>query len=306
MKKITVFGGSGFIGSNLIASLNSTSAYQVTYFSRSINPCLEGMKNVQHVQGDFVNEKLIRQALVDCDIAIHLISGSVPSTAEKNPVQDVLQGVGNTIKFMRELERAGVPELIYFSSGGAVYGNPIYEPVDENHPLRPVNVYGLNKVHAEQYIEYYSMLYDINFSIIRPSNPYGKGQRYDGLQGVISSMLFNILSENVISVWGDGSAVRDYIYIDDMSSLLVRMIENGSSGTYNVSAGMSYSVNELLKIAEKVTDLKARVSYVGDKKFSVDKVVLDSTRVRTQFDWAPEINIEEGMSKQVEWLSTLL
>jgi UDP-glucose 4-epimerase len=300
--KITIIGGNGFIGSHLVDRLFKENKYRITVFGRSLNSFSETHKNVEYILGDFDDDMLLRKAIFGSDIVVHLLSTTVPSTANFDPVYDVNTNLIGTINLLKIVGEQNVKRFIYTSSGGTVYGNPQYTPMDENHPLQPVGSYGITKVAIESYIKMYSKKYGFSSAIIRPSNPYGPRQSYKGLQGVISTFLYKILTDQKLIVWGDGSAIRDYIYIDDVTEFLLHSIENDYDGIFNLGFGMGYSVNEIIHYIEECTSKKANVEYKNIEASNVTEVVLDNSKIKKVFKLRPKVILEEGIQNHYKWL----
>ena len=158
-------------------------------------------------------------------------------------------------------------KLSIFSSGGTVYGDyktTCYNEVDE---LKPISLYGMSKVIVENIIQYYSRVNEIEYLIIRPSNPFGKFQNGKGNQGLIAVIFDKILSNSVFEVWGDGSVIRDYISIDTLSKSVYMLSEKGlKNAVYNVCSGQGHSINDVISIIEKITKLKLNVVYKESRK----------------------------------------
>lgn len=300
--KITIIGGNGFIGSHLVDRLFKENKYRITVFGRSLNSFSETHKNVEYILGDFDDDMLLRKAIFGSDIVVHLLSTTVPSTANFDPVYDVNTNLIGTINLLKIVGEQNVKRFIYTSSGGTVYGNPQYTPMDENHPLQPVGSYGITKVAIESYIKMYSKKYGFSSAIIRPSNPYGPRQSYKGLQGVISTFLYKILTDQKLIVWGDGSAIRDYIYIDDVTEFLLHSIENDYDGIFNLGFGKGYSVNEIIHYIEECTSKKANVEYKNIEASNVTEVVLDNSKIKKVFKLRPKVILEEGIQNHYKWL----
>ena len=191
-------------------------------------------------------------------------------------------------------------KFVYFSSGGTVYGDRKGDivPFKENDPMAPISFYGWSKQMMENSIHFMHRTQKLNYLIIRPSNPYGKGQNLHGKQGLIAVALGKILAGEKIQVWGDGSAVRDYIYIDDLGKAVADVLMNDSivNETINIGSGVGYSVNEIINCLRKVADEEVKVEYVAARNVDVSSVVLDTSLLRNLIDFNP-IDIEEGITK---------
>jgi len=250
----------------------------------------------------FDDVDLLRKAIWGADIVIHLLSTTVPSTSDMDIKNDVESNLLGTINLLEEVSKQKIKRFIYVSSGGTVYGNPDYTPIDEGHPLRPIGSYGIVKSAIESYVQMYAKKYNFSYMIIRPSNPYGPRQSYKGMQGVISTFLYKMLKEETIRVWGDGSAIRDYIYIDDIADFFIKAVATDFNGIYNLGSGKGYRVNDIIQILEKITGIAAKVNYQNFSASTVKEVVLDINHVSAILGWSPRIALETGIAQHEKWI----
>jgi UDP-glucose 4-epimerase len=178
------------------------------------------------VAGNFVDGSGLDAALAGADVVYHLISTTVPGTSNVDPMGDVQSNLVGTIRLIQEMKKHQVKRIVYLSSGGTVYGDPSRLPVSEDHPLDPLCSYGIVKVAVEKYLNMHSVLEGLNATVLRVSNPYGGiARRTNDLQGVIPIFLRKMVAGKNIEIWGDGSTVRDYIYIDDLVDAMVCALE---------------------------------------------------------------------------------
>lgn len=302
---VTILGGSGFIGSNLCERMLENPITNLTLLSRHIPNSYRETSRYRLIKGDILDSESLSLSLKNSDVVVHLISSTVPATAESNPIYDIQTNLVASVNLFSLLPEYGVKRIIYVSSGGTVYGNPTYLPVDELHPLYPVGSYGIVKVAIESYLRCYSAKHSYSYAIVRPSNPYGPRQRTDGLQGVIATFIDRIQAGQELQVWGDGTAVRDYIYISDLTSFIEKLIfAEGATGCYNVGLGTGYSLNEIIRIAERVIGKKALVRHLPAKSGAVDSVYLDISKANTVANWRPTVSIEEGISMLYGWTTS--
>ena len=298
---ILVLGGSGFVGTHLIERLSSL-GHSIKSLSRTKceQPVQQG---VEHYTGDFNNTSVIVDALNDIDVVYHLISSSVPSSSNLDPISDIncnLIGTIQLLELMRKMKN--IKKIIYISSGGTVYGNPDIDPVPETYPLNPICSYGVVKVAIEKYLFMYHHLYGVESVILRPSNFFGPRQKAKKGQGVIGAFLENIKKDLPIKVWGDGNIIRDYLYVDDLIDLCILILESNKTGTYNAGYGKGISINELIGTIQKVTDRIIQISYEKGRTFDVEKIVLDIQKAKTDFLWSPNTTLMHGIKNQWEWL----
>jgi Nucleoside-diphosphate-sugar epimerases len=292
-----VVGGSGFIGSHLVDKLVSQ-GWDVYVYDQAMERYRPPLAGVQYILGAFDELAGRRKALEKVDVLFHLVSTSTPGSSNKNPALDFQENVLPSIGLMESCLEQKVGKLIFFSSGGAVYGAPQRTPIPEDHPTNPESSYGIVKLTIEKYLDLYHRLYGLEYTIIRPSNPYGPRQNPLGLQGAISVFLGKSCSGQPIEVWGDGSVVRDYIYVEDLVDGVVRIASaDPMERIYNLGYGEGVSVNELLDHIRRVTRLDPVVRYLPMRKFDPHTVVLDTGRAQTEFGWKPLVGLDDGIEK---------
>ncbi len=298
---ILFIGGSGFIGTHIVERL-VCKQHQITVFNRSKNRFTEELKNISYIYGDFSDIDLIRKTLEGIDIVYHLLSTTVPSTANDNPLFDAQSNLIGTIRLLEALEGSSVRRIVYSSSGGTVYGNPEYTPIDEKHPLHPIGSYGITKVAIESYIQMYAKKLNISYMIVRPSNPYGPRQRFGGVQGVISTFLYKAIKEETLTVWGDGKAIRDYIYITDVADFFIEAGLSEKQGIFNLASGQGHSINEIIEIIEHVVGTRAMIKHVELNSFNVKEVVLNINQAMSVFNWRPKVSLLDGIKLHFNWI----
>lgn len=305
VRKILILGANGFIGSHLVRALVAREV-QVRSFVRSKSgggadmpqALLESaLTGSEVVTGDFVSGEGIAAALEGVDLVYHLVSTTVPSTSNADPIRDVEDNLNGTLRLLEAMRSAGVARIVYVSSGGTVYGNPSVLPVPETHPLEPLCSYGVVKVAVENYLRMYVQLYGITANVLRVSNPYGTHQHHIGIQGVIPTFFQKITDRAPIEIWGDGSVMRDYLHVTDVVSALLRAGERDRSGTYNIGSGVGHTVNDILYEVQRQTGLTADVRYLQQRKFDVERIYLDVSRARAELGWSPSLSLEEGCAR---------
>jgi len=302
--KVLVLGGNGFIGSHVVDQLLAA-GHKVRVFDRSPERYREHLKQVEYRLGRFDDTFQMAEALQGMDAVCHLISTTVPGTSNLDPVADVENNLINTLHLLEQMRKKGLNRILYLSSGGAVYGNPKLSPVSEDDPLNPISSYGAVKVAIEKYLFMYQQLYGLQPIILRPSNPYGPRQGHSGVQGVIGTLLARAQAGEMLEIWGDGSIIRDYMYVGDLARLCVTALEGSACGVFNAGSGEGHSINEIIAMVRSLTNDDLLVSYSEGRSFDVKEVVLDISRVSIQFDWRPTVPLVEGCNEHLEWLRSL-
>lgn len=299
--RVLVIGGSGFIGSHVVDALLSRNA-KVRVFDRSPERFRPTPPEVDLQIGDFDDTASLLESLYDVDIVFHLLSTTVPSTSNLDPVGDIAGNLIGTLKLLEAMRFSGVKRILYLSSGGTIYGAPKTELVREDHPQHPLCSYGIVKSAIEKYLYMEQHLHGLEPIVIRASNPYGPRQGHGGVQGVIGTFLWRIANEETIQVWGDGRVIRDFIHVKDLASSCILAAEQNLLGTFNVGSGQGHSILEVLQIAEMVAQRSVNVDYKPARAFDIERVVLDIEKIASKLDWRPRISLTEGIADTWKWI----
>ena len=303
--KVLVLGGNGFIGSHVV-DLLLLEGYEVRVFDNSPDCFRPQLSQVDYILGNFSDVSLLSSALSDVEVIFHFISSTVPSSSILNPVADIKDNLLSTVQLLELMRKNNVHKILYLSSGGTVYGNPESSPVPEGAALNPISSYGINKVAIEKYLYMYHCLYGLQYTILRPSNVFGSRQRNTGHQGLISTILSNMLVDKPLEVWGDGGVIRDYLHVSDLARLCVNILNvSDVHGIFNVGSGEGYSINDVIRLSQNVAEKKIKVKYCSKRSFDVLEIVLGINRVREQLGWSPKISLEGGVKEHLCWLRSL-
>ena len=303
VKKILIIGGFGFIGINLTEELLKRGNYEIIIFEakKVIKQNIHKLNDVKVYYGDFQNEKDYEIIFKEneIDIVIHLISTTVPLISNENIIYDIHSNLENTIKLLNIMKRYQIKNIVFPSSGGTVYG-VLKGEHKESDPTTPICSYGIIKLTIEKYLYLYNHLFGINYLILRPSNPFGE-YHLNTQQGLINVLLKKILKGKIIKIWGDGSVVRDFIYIKDFVKIFIDLLEkNVQNEIINIGSGQGYSINEILAIIrEEIGDFPLK--YEEARNVDVPHLVLNIDKLKTFID-INLIGIEEGVKKTYEWL----
>ncbi|KAA0083029.1 NAD-dependent epimerase/dehydratase family protein [Trinickia soli] len=306
VRRCLILGARGFIGTHLVEALVRAGSF-VRCFDQprggSLSRRYSGGASVEHFEGDFLHDSDLISALEDIDVCFHLISTTLPKSSNADPVFDVESNVLGTVKLLNLAIKSGVKKVVFVSSGGTVYGVPQAVPIAETHPTDPVCSYGVSKLAIEKYLAFFNKQHGLDYSVLRLANPFGEGQRTESSQGIIAVFLGKILRGEPVEVWGDGSVVRDYIYIDDVVDALLLSSELGQGEhVFNIGSGRGRSVNEVLDSLERATGLIADRRYLPPRSFDVPVSVLRIDRAFASLGWAPTVDFDEGLQRFSSWM----
>lgn len=298
MANVLVIGANGFIGSHLVDALVE-SGHHVSAFDRfrSERPTF-GSTSVTPIVGDFLSRADIETAVRGQDYVLHFLSTTTPATAENDPTLDIRTNVAQTVELLEACVAASVKHFYFASTGGAIYGSQGKSEYSEADRAVPISPYGIGKLTLENYLGYFKAKHDLSSTVFRVSNPYGTRQRPDRKQGLIPIALRQIVLGKPVMRLGDGSMVRDYIYVDDlvrMISLVVGM--ETRHVTYNMGSGQGYSVNEVIDSLRRVTGQSFEITVAPKPPTFVDRVVLDTRRWRDEFGDIDLTPLDAGIRK---------
>lgn len=305
---ILILGGSGFIGKALTARLQST--YPEIYSISRRNHDCQSFTNVQHYQCSLDNLEVLAKLLPRCRTLFHLASETTPGSSTLHPAIEATNNLLPSLRLLECLQNFPHVNLVYVSTGGAIYGNIDAEKVSEKMPLSPLSYYGAGKAALEKFICAYCRQTGNNAVILRPSNVYGPGQKFREGFGIIPTTLKNLLDGKVVPVWGRGDAVRDYLYIDDFIDFCCKMLnEEGAyrdrdADVYNIGSGKGYSIEELMQMIEKITGLEIARTPMAARTIDVQRVVLNSAKAEKKFAWLAQTDLETGIEKTWQWFCT--
>nr|WP_307057791.1 NAD-dependent epimerase/dehydratase family protein [Ancylobacter vacuolatus] len=300
--KTLVIGGCGFIGSHVVDRLRAR-GHSVKVLDRQPERFRPPVEGVEYLVGDFSDQMVLIEALAGVEAVLHLAGTTVPGTADLNPALDVQGNLIGTLGLLDAMSRVGVSRLLFLSSGGTVYGRPDQVPIPETHPLRPINSYGIVKVAIEHYLDLYGRTRGLSPVTIRASNPYGPRQGHAGVQGVISTFLTRLRQNEPIEIWGDGSVVRDYVYVTELADLCARAVATDRTGPYNAGSGQGTSLNEIIAILHAVTGRDIAPLYRPGRALDVCESILDVSRAKADFGWESTIPLREGVRATYEWMA---
>ncbi len=296
--KSLVLGGGGFIGSHLVSTLLAAGT-QVRVLERPYrdrSALIPQTPGLEWQEGDFGNHQDIRRALDGVDTVFHLVSTTQPQSSNDDPAFDVQSNLLATLGLLEQLRGHPETKLVFVSSGGTVYGTPRQTPIPETHPTDPTCSYGIVKLAIEKYLALYRILHGLEYRVLRLANPYGPGQEANRAQGVVGTFLSRVAHGEAIEVWGDGSVVRDYIYIGDAVSAMLQAAEyRGQERIFNIGSGCGHSVKEIISAIERTTGMTASVQYKAGRKFDIPVSILDISRAQAELGWQPGIDLGEGL-----------
>jgi UDP-glucose 4-epimerase len=297
MKRCVVFGANGFIGSHVSASLLRAGHKVIACDIARDFGMIPVVPNdrLETVSLDFLDAAVVRNVVEGADWVFHLVGTTLPASSNANMVFDVESNLVASLHLLEVCADSGVSRLVFASSGGTVYGLPRSVPVSEDAPTDPIASYGIVKLAVEKYCSLFRSLRGLKTVCLRLANPYGP--RHVGTaQGAIPVFLKCVIAEKPIVIWGDGSVVRDYVYVEDVAQAFRLAAEYaGDQRVFNIGSGMGMSINQLITEIQAVVQRPCRVEYAEARSFDVPQIYLDISRARNDLKWNPKVTLREGL-----------
>jgi len=306
--KILLTGGAGFIGS-WVAEKYIERGYKVFIVDNLSTGRKEFIpKDAIFYEVDIRDKEKMEKIFKENKFYIinHHAAQTSVNVSIQNPYEDFINNVYGSMILLELSRKYGVSKFIFASSGGAIYGEPLNNPVSEEHYLLPLSPYGFSKMVFEKYLDYYHEKYGINYISLRYGNVYGPRQSPFGEAGVIAIFGYRMLKNENCYIYGDGEQTRDFVYVEDVAEANLKATEfifkeNGVSVKINIGSGIPLSVNEIFKVLSKRTNYKKEPVYKPRREGEVYRIYLDVKKAREILGWEAKTKFEEGIEKVIEY-----
>ncbi|SCZ44442.1 MULTISPECIES: NAD-dependent epimerase/dehydratase family protein [Burkholderia] len=298
-----ITGGFGFIGSHLTRHLLDKGWGVTVVDLEGAAPCVAlPMEKLTVINGPYYAPEVIAQCSGEIDVCFHLASSVGPALSNEKIVFDIETNLIGTVSLLDALSPKQIRRFVYISSGGTVYGTVPSVPISEDQHGFPTCSYGIVKKAVEYYLHLYSKIYGMRYNVIRLANPYGVGQRLNYNQGAIANFIGKIINNVPLEIWGDGSVIRDYIYIDDVVRAIVAAAESDAENEiFNIGSGVGLSLNQIVKILRDDFQLPFEVKYQASRNVDVPVNILDITKALAKLNWRPEVDVKSGIEATLTW-----
>jgi len=300
MKKVLITGGAGFVGVNLTAYMHRLGGYEVTVLD---NESLGSREHVapyasRYIKGDICNDDDLDAALPGQDFVVHLAADTRVMDSIADPEHNFQNNVVGSFRLLQGCRRHGVKRVVAASTGGAILGE-VPAPVHEEMVAKPMAPYGASKLAMEGYLSAFSGAYGITSSALRFSNIYGPRSFHKG--SVVAHFFKRILAGEPLVVYGDGSQVRDYLYVEDLVEGIRRAMESDATGVFQLGSGQPRTLNELLDTMREVTARDFEVQYEDFRAGEIHTTWCDITKAKNDFGFAPETTLRNGLAATWSW-----
>lgn len=300
--KVMVTGGAGFIGSHVVDQMVAA-GHEVVI----VDSLVTGRKSnlnpkAKFYQLDIRDPKLRevfeaeRPEVVDHHAAQMDVRRSVA-----DPLYDADVNIKGSVHLLELCREFAVRKVIYISSGGAAYGEPVYLPCDEEHPVRPLSPYGLTKYAFELYLYLYRQNYGLDYTVLRYPNVYGPRQDPHGEAGVVAIFTGHMLRGEPITINGTGEQVRDYVHVSDCARGNLLALTQGSGRPYNLGSAVGTSVNEIYRLLKGITGYALDATYGPAKVGETFRIYLNPQRAINELGWKQTLDLSEGLRQTVEY-----
>jgi len=301
--RILITGGAGFIGSH-VADAYLAAGHRVAV----VDALIGGGGNRAPQAAAFYQEDIRRPGFAEVfrqerpDVVAHFAAQINLRRSIEDPVADAEANVLGTLRVLDLAARWGTKQVIFASTGGAVYGEPQVLPADEGHPIQPMSPYGLHKYLAEHYLAYYRRVHGLQTAILRYSNVYGPRQDPATESGVISLFAYALLTGQAPVIFGDGTQTRDFVYVGDVADANLRVLGRSIPEPINIATAIETSVNDLFAMLQKLTGATVHATHGPAVPGEVHRISLGIKRAETLLGWHPRVPLEEGLRRTVEWM----
>lgn len=301
---VLVTGGAGFIGSNIV-DLYIENGYNVTVIDDLSTGHRENVDNkAKFVKMDIRSDKLKDLFSKEgFDVVNHQAARGNVRRSVEIPMEYADVNVRGGINLLECCKEFGVRKIIYSSTGGCVYGELVKIPADENHPIKPVDPYGVSKVSFELYLAAYKQMYGLNYTTFRYPNVYGPRQDPFGEAGVVSIFIGQMLNNESVTINGDGEQTRDYVFVGDVARANDLALNNGDDDVFNLGTGIETSVNTVFEELKTILQYSKDALHGPSKPGEVSRSCLESTKVKNALGWIPETSISDGLRKTVNFFA---
>jgi len=302
---ICITGGAGFIGSHVSDAFAADGHEVIVLDDLSSGRRSNLTRDVELVVAD-VRSPQAAELIVDrgVEVIVHHAAQMDVRKSVADPRFDADVNIGGLINLMEAARRGCVRQVIFASTGGAIYGEQDVHPADENHPARPVSPYGVAKLASERYLYYYHCQYGIDATCLRYANIYGPRQNPHGEAGVVAIFMNKLLAGEQPRINGDGAQTRDYVFVEDVVRANVASLGHPGFNTYNVGTGIETNVNELFAEIHRAIGAGPDAVHGPGMPGEQQRSSISSKRLQTRLGVSPRTSFATGIAQTAQWFKS--
>ena len=304
--KVLITGGAGFIGSHLVAHLRAAGDEPVALDNLSVGRRENLSPEVKLIVADVLDASFKDTvAGGKFDAIVHLAGQTMVNASVEDPVFDARQNILGTIQVL-EAARQGSVRRVIFASTAAAYGDVAESelPIQESRPLAPLSFYGLSKVTAEGYFALYQRLFGLDYVVLRFANVYGERQGDGGEGGVISIFARAVARGETLTIFGDGTQTRDFVYAGDIAAgIRGALLTPATNAVYNPSTGSQTNLRTLVELLSEAARHKIVPQYGPERPGDIYKSALDNGQAKQHLGWQPEVSLAEGLRRTYRYFT---
>jgi UDP-glucose 4-epimerase len=298
MKNVLIIGASGFIGQRVCLRLLEAGHTVTAADIRPPTSPTPTEHRITHVSIDVTKVTNFREVIKDFNVIIYLASTLLPQASNERPLYDIQSNLIPLVLLLEELRQTPDKRLIFASSGGTVYGEMTESILTEESPTMPLCSYGIVKLSSEKYISMYRKLHQVDAIILRIANPFGFGQHPSRPQGAIGVFINRVKNALPITIWGDGSLMRDYLWVDDVAeAFCLACGYRREHYVFNISSGHGTSINDLLSMIRSCANFDFDVVYQPPRSFDVSSNILSNRLAELHLSWKPLVSLQHGIPR---------
>lgn len=300
--KVLILGGAGFIGSHIVDKFLAET-WEVTVYDRQQEKFRPPNPSVHFMPGEFSNKGELEEVVsLGFDVIVHSVGTTNLKASNDDPVFDMTANVIATLHLLEICKKFKIPKVVFISSGGTIYGDSMAATLSEQELTMPICSYAISKLTIEKYLFMYHKLHGLNYVSLRVSNPYGMRQNPLSGQGALAVFLHRIISGAQIELWGDGSVVRDFIFVGDVANACYMASAKNVNGIFNIGSSEEISLKHLIETLAFIANRTPKILWLPKRPFDIQRIVLDCSAAHRELGWIPKVGLNEGVKHTYDWL----
>ena len=299
--KILVTGGAGFIASHVvdryIEAGHEVSVIDDLSTGRRSNVNPRAVFYQMDIRSPEIGEVIAKEKP---EVINHHAAQMNIRCSMEDPIFDAEVNILGSLNLLKAAIQNSIRRFIYSSAGGAVYGEPVYLPCDESHPVQPICPHGASKHSIEHYLDLFHANYGLEYIVLRYPNVYGPRQNPNGTGGVVAIFTGQMLCNQPVTIFGDGKQERDFVYMSDCAEAnLLALDSRKPTAIYNLGTGHGTSINDIFNCLKELTGYRGGPIHGPAKVGEIRRIYLNAERARRELGWGCQTSLEQGLQQTV-------